>query len=121
MYVRQRECGAWGGGDSRAESAPLPPGTPPRGTPQRSVHRDRSAPAALAGLNGTKLGGRALRVKEPRQREERREPRRPRWEGRQAGQTEDTPAAVLAPTARLRSPADARGGSPAKARMARVT
>ena len=122
MYVRQRECGAWGGGDSRAECCPPAPRGRRRGTPQRSVHTGTaSAPAALAGLNGTKLGGRALRVKEPRQREERRELRRPRWEGRQAGQTEDTPAAVLAPTARLRSPADARGGSPAKARMARVT
>jgi RNA recognition motif-containing protein len=41
------------------------------------------APAAIAGLNGTSLGGRTLRVSEARPREERdgarREPRRPRW------------------------------------------
>src|SRR5215510_11069522 len=75
----------------------------------------------MAGLNGTTLRGRALRVKEARQREERREPRRPRWEGHQAGQSEDTPASVLPPTARLRSLADARGGSLAKTRMVRLT
>ena len=37
------------------------------------------AQAAIAGLNGTSLGGRPLTVNEARQREERGEPRRPRW------------------------------------------
>jgi RNA recognition motif-containing protein len=41
------------------------------------------ATAAIAGLNGSSLGGRPLTVNEARQREERggpgREPRRPRW------------------------------------------
>jgi cold-inducible RNA-binding protein len=42
-----------------------------------------AAQAALAGLNGTSLGGRTLTVNEARPREgeerPRREPRRPRW------------------------------------------
>ena len=37
------------------------------------------AQAAIAGLNGTSLGGRPLTVNEARQREERGGPRRPRW------------------------------------------
>jgi RNA recognition motif-containing protein len=41
------------------------------------------AQAAIAGLNGTSLGGRPLTVNEAREREDRggpqREPRRPRW------------------------------------------
>jgi cold-inducible RNA-binding protein len=37
------------------------------------------AQAAIAGLNGTSLGGRALTVNEARPREERGGPRRPRW------------------------------------------
>ena len=38
------------------------------------------AQAAIAGLNGTSLGGRQLTVNEARAREERGEPRRgPRW------------------------------------------
>jgi cold-inducible RNA-binding protein len=37
------------------------------------------AQAAVDGLQGTMLGGRTLSVKEARQGEERREPRRPRW------------------------------------------
>ena len=37
------------------------------------------ARAAIAGLQGTTLGGRALTVSEARQREERGGPRRPRW------------------------------------------
>jgi RNA recognition motif-containing protein len=41
------------------------------------------AQAAIEGLNGTSLGGRALTVNEARQREDRnapqRAPRRPRW------------------------------------------
>ena len=41
------------------------------------------AQAAMAGLNGTSLGGRPLTVNEAREREDRggprREPRRPRW------------------------------------------
>jgi RNA recognition motif-containing protein len=37
------------------------------------------AQAALDGLRGMTLGGRALTVNEARQREERREPWRPRW------------------------------------------
>jgi RNA recognition motif-containing protein len=37
------------------------------------------AQGAVDGLQGTMLGGRTLSVKEARQREERQEPRRPRW------------------------------------------
>ena len=37
------------------------------------------ANAAIAGLDGTALGGRALTVNEARPREERGGPRRPRW------------------------------------------
>ena len=37
------------------------------------------AQAAIAGLNGTSLGGRMLTINEARQREERGGPRRPRW------------------------------------------
>ena len=37
------------------------------------------ARAAMAGLNGTELGGRTLTVNEARPREERGGPRRPRW------------------------------------------
>jgi RNA recognition motif-containing protein len=44
---------------------------------------DVEAQAAIEGLNGTSLGGRALTVNEARPREDRnaprREPRRPRW------------------------------------------
>ncbi len=44
---------------------------------------DAEAQAAIAGLNGTSLGGRTLTVNEAREREDRggprREPRRPRW------------------------------------------
>jgi len=37
------------------------------------------AQAAIAGLNGTALGGRPLTVTEARQREGQEQPRRPRW------------------------------------------
>ena len=37
------------------------------------------AQAAIDGLNGASLGGRALTVNEARQREERSGPQRPRW------------------------------------------
>jgi len=37
------------------------------------------AQAAIAGLQGTDLGGRTLSVNEARPRAERQEPRRPRW------------------------------------------
>ena len=40
---------------------------------------DTAARAAIAGLQGHELDGRALTVNEARPREDRREPRRPRW------------------------------------------
>jgi RNA recognition motif-containing protein len=39
----------------------------------------RAAQRAIEALNGTSLAGRDLTVNEARPREERREPRRPRW------------------------------------------
>lgn len=39
----------------------------------------QAAKAAIQGLQGTELGGRALTVNEARPREPRREPGRPRW------------------------------------------
>jgi RNA recognition motif-containing protein len=40
---------------------------------------DMAARAAIAGLQGRELDGRTLTVNEARPREDRREPRRPRW------------------------------------------
>ena len=40
---------------------------------------DTAARAAIAGLQGRELDGRTLTVNEARPREDRREPRRPRW------------------------------------------
>jgi cold-inducible RNA-binding protein len=55
----------------------------PRGFGFVEMEDDQAAQAAIAGLNGTSLGGRALSVNEARPREERggppRGPRRPRW------------------------------------------
>ena len=57
----------------------------PRGFGFVAMPNDSEAQAAIAGLNGTSLGGRPLTVSEARQREDRggpqrpREERRPRW------------------------------------------
>ena len=55
----------------------------PRGFGFVEMPNGSEAQAAIAGLNGTSLGGRPLTVNEARQRDERgsprREPRRPRW------------------------------------------
>ena len=52
----------------------------PRGFGFVEMSNDAQARAAIAGLNGTDLGGRSLTVNEARPREERGGPRRgPRW------------------------------------------
>ena len=51
----------------------------PRGFGFVEMPNGSEAQAAIAGLNGTSLGGRSLTVNEARQREERGGPRRPRW------------------------------------------
>jgi RNA recognition motif-containing protein len=51
----------------------------PRGFGFVEMPNGSEAQAAIAGLNGTSLGGRPLTVNEARQREERGGPRRPRW------------------------------------------
>jgi RNA recognition motif-containing protein len=52
----------------------------PRGFGFVEMANDTQARAAITGLNGTDLGGRALTVNEARPREERGGPRRgPRW------------------------------------------
>jgi len=53
----------------------------PRGFGFVTMPDSTEAQAAIAGLNGTNLGGRSLTVNEARQREERGGggPRRPRW------------------------------------------
>ena len=50
----------------------------PRGFGFVTMPDTTAAQAAIAGLQGTQLGGRTLNINEARQREERRE-RRPRW------------------------------------------
>ena len=52
----------------------------PRGFGFVEMPNDTQARAAIAGLNGTDLGGRSLTINEARPREERGGPRRgPRW------------------------------------------
>ena len=52
----------------------------PRGFGFVEMPDDTQARAAIAGLNGTSLGGRPLTINEARPREERGAPRRgPRW------------------------------------------
>ena len=51
----------------------------PRGFGFVDMPDTTAAKAAIAGLQGKELGGRALNVNEARSREPRREPRRPRW------------------------------------------
>ena len=52
----------------------------PRGFGFVEMPHGTEARAAIAGLNGTNLGGRPLHINEARPREERGEPRRgPRW------------------------------------------
>jgi RNA recognition motif-containing protein len=52
----------------------------PRGFGFVEMANDTQARAAIAGLNGTTLGGRSLTINEARPREERGGPRRgPRW------------------------------------------
>jgi cold-inducible RNA-binding protein len=51
----------------------------PRGFGFVEMPNSSEAQAAIAGLNGTSLGGRPLTVNEARKREERSGPRRPRW------------------------------------------
>jgi len=51
----------------------------PRGFGFVEMPDSTQAQAAIEGLNGTSLGGRALTVNEARQREDRGGPRRPRW------------------------------------------
>jgi len=51
----------------------------PRGFGFVEMPNGTEAQAAIAGLNGTSLGGRPLSVNEARPREERGGPRRPRW------------------------------------------
>jgi RNA recognition motif-containing protein len=51
----------------------------PRGFGFVTMPDATQAQAAIAGLNGTSLGGRPLTVNEARPREERGGPRRPRW------------------------------------------
>ena len=52
----------------------------PRGFGFVEMANDTQARAAIAGLNGTNLGGRMLTINEARPREERGGPRRgPRW------------------------------------------
>jgi RNA recognition motif-containing protein len=52
----------------------------PRGFGFVEMPDDTEARAAIAGLNGTSLGGRALTINEARPRDERGGPRRgPRW------------------------------------------
>jgi RNA recognition motif-containing protein len=52
----------------------------PRGFGFVEMPNDTQARAAIAGLNGTDLGGRPLTINEARPREERGGPRRgPRW------------------------------------------
>ena len=69
------------------------------------------ARAAIAGLNGTSLGGRPLTINEARQREERGGPRRPRWTARAGGAgPRPVPAVRPAAAAKRRPP---RRGRPA--------
>ena len=51
----------------------------PRGFGFVEMPDSTAARAAIAGLQGTDLGGRTLTVNEAKPREPRREPRRPRW------------------------------------------
>ena len=51
----------------------------PRGFGFVEMPDGTAARTAIAKLQGQELGGRALNVNEARPREERREPRRPRW------------------------------------------
>ena len=51
----------------------------PRGFGFVEMPDSTAAKAAIAGLQGTDLGGRTLTVNEAKPREPRREPRRPRW------------------------------------------
>jgi RNA recognition motif-containing protein len=51
----------------------------PRGFGFVEMPDSRAAQAAIQGLQGKELGGRALNVNEAKPREPRREPRRPRW------------------------------------------
>jgi len=51
----------------------------PRGFGFVTMPQGAEAQAAIAGLQGATLGGRALSVNEARPREERGGPRRPRW------------------------------------------
>ena len=51
----------------------------PRGFGFVEMPERTAAQAAIAGLQGTELAGRALNVNEAKPREPRREPRRPRW------------------------------------------
>jgi RNA recognition motif-containing protein len=51
----------------------------PRGFGFVEMPDDTAARAAIAGLHGQELDGRALTVNAARPREDRREPRRPRW------------------------------------------
>jgi RNA recognition motif-containing protein len=51
----------------------------PRGFGFVEMPDSRAAQAAIAGLQGTELAGRALNVNEAKPREPRREPNRARW------------------------------------------
>ena len=51
----------------------------PRGFGFVEMPDSRAAQAAIAGLQGTELAGRALNVNEAKPREPRREPNRTRW------------------------------------------